>query len=246
MGKVMAARTLPALKASLLAYWSLQEASGSRADRHTNGYTLTEVAATGSAAGLVYAAAADLDMAADGCLTRARADCALINFDATDSWTYVVWAYPTAFTGGPDTPAYYRMIVSMNYGSGFSGGYKLQTTASGQIYLVTGDDDGSGWGWHPPIYCTLNQWQMIAWGYDGPTGNSYVRINLTSVSDARPDPADFASATAGAFYIGGRGNGEHVYDGMLGPIAVFGKVLSEAELDWLYNGGDGRAYAEMV
>lgn len=251
MAKVAVRRSVapaPSLLANLVAYWPLSEASGNtRADAHSNGYDLTETGTLATDTGHIYAAAADFDMTADNWLTRQYANSALINFGAGDAFSLVLWCRPTAFTGGPDSPEYYRIFCSLNYGSYNSGGYVFQTTAAGQFYINLGNtmsDPVDTLGWHTGLSCTLNQWQMVAFTYDDSTGAAVARINTNTASTTNTHP--FVAASSGDFYVGGRGNGQYVYDGMIGPFMFFDKVLNATELDWLYNGGVGRAYAEIA
>jgi len=249
MAKVAVRRSTtpaPSLLANLVAYWPLSEASGARNDAHTNALHLSEVGTLGADTGLVYEQAADFDMAADNMLTRAFANAAAINPGAADAFSLVLWCRPTAFDGGPDSPNYYRLFCSLNYGSYNSGGYVFQTTAAGEFYLNLGNttsDPGDTIAWHTGLSCTLNQWQMVAFTYDGPTGAAVARLNATSASTTNTHP--FTAATSGDFYLGGRGGNSYVYDGQMGPVMFFDKVLNGTELDWLYNSGAGRTYAVL-
>lgn len=236
----------PSLLKNLVAYWPMNEVSGSRADAQENGLHLTDENSVSSGTGLAYANAADFDMATDQWLWRARADSAAVNF--ASSFSIVAWTFPTAFTGGPDSPSYYRMIVSMNYGSGFTGGYKIQTTASGQLYLVLGGNGNQGWSWHVDApYCTLNQWQMVAWTFNYATGDVACGLNGNLATTVNPNPEYFKPANSGVFSIGGWVEGaSHVFDGRIGPVAMWDRPLTSSEIMWLFNGGAGRAYEVLA
>lgn len=241
-----ATRGRPLLLENLVAYWPLDALSGTRNDAHTNGLHLTDENSVSSGAGITYAAAADYDMTIDQWLWRAHADSAAVNF--ASSFSIVAWTYPTAFTGGPDSPAYYRMIVSFNYGSGFNGGYKIQTTAAGQLYLVLGGNSNQGWSWHVDApYCTLNEWQMVAWTFDYATGDVACGLNGNLATTVNPNPEFFKPASSGVFSIGGWVEGAvHIFDGRIGPVAMWNRTLTLSEIGWLYNGGQGRAYETLA
>lgn len=230
----------------LVTYWALDEDSGNRADLHTNGYTLTEVGTVSNAAGLVYAKASLFAMADDMALMRTRANAALINFNKTTPFTVMAWTYPTAFTGGPDTPQYYRNIFSFNFASYNSGGWQIMTTGNGQLYLGLGSTGGIGtdYTWHIPApYRVLNQWNFIVISRNGTTITA--RQDATVQTDI--DGLDtFASASAGDFYIGTRAGTTNVFDGRLGPMAIWNRALSSADMDALYNAGAGLPYAAFT
>lgn len=230
----------------LVTYWPLSEASGNRADVGGNAYTLTDTGAVPSADGVLYAKAADFDMTVDKYLTRARADAALINFGVADAFTLAAWVYPTAWSGGPDAPDYYRTVMSFNGGSSIDGGYRFISTSGGQLYVKVGSSAGIGFGfaWHTGLTFTLDQWQLVIVAYDGPSGAAVARINTSQATDTNADAANFIAATDGNFSIGAQEDvSGHVYDGRIGPAMIWSRVLSSAEMTALYNSGAGWPYA---
>jgi hypothetical protein len=251
MAKVAVRRSTtpaPSLLANLVAYWPLSEASGQRNDLHTNALHLSEVGTLGADTGLVYANAADFDMTADNALTRLYANVAAINWGPGDAFTIVVWCYPTALTGGPDSPDYYRYLYSLNGGSYNGGGYRMQTTSAGQIYIEmgnTGGDPGDTISWHvPDVALSLNSWQMVTFSYDGPTGAAACSRNAGTASTTT-NTHPFTAATSGNFMVGCSATPAYVWDGRIGPLTMFDKVLSASEITWLYNSGAGRTYAVL-
>ena len=235
----------PPLLTDLLVYWPLSEASGNRSDLHTNGYTLTQVGTLGSAAGHVYDLAGDFDMDTDHGLTRARADAPLINFDSSTPFTIVTWMLLDNVSGGPDSPTYYRTLVTFNAGSSWTGGYHIQTTAGGQIYVSLGKT-GSVEHYTNHVadsVLALDAWHMFAWTHDA---GELVYYLDGSIIDTDTNAYPFVAAIEGNFYIGIRYGSVQVWDGQIGPVAMFSKALGKAELDWLYNGGAGRSYAELA
>lgn len=247
MAKVAVRRSVvtpaPALLASLLAYWPLSEAGGQRYDLHANALHLSEVGTLGAATGLVYLNAAAYDMDTDHGLTRSLAQSALLNFDSTTPFTIAVWLYLTDNTGGPDSPDYYRTILSLNGGSSFGGGYHIQTTNGAQIYFAIGKTGGPPqYTWHTPHYLMLNQWSLFGLAYADGIFTAY--LDASDASDNLGAYA-FTAATSGAFYVGIKGGNAQVWDGRMGPLLVFNKALDASEFAWLYNAGAGRTYAAL-
>lgn len=230
----------------LAAYWPLAEASGTRNDAHGNALHLSDYGSVTFGTGLVYASAAAYNMATDQWLYRDRASSAAINFSG--SFSILAWTYPTAFDGGPDSPSYYRMIASFNYGSAFGGGYKIQTTSAGQIYVALGANSNQGWTWHVPgPNCTLNQWQLIAWTFDYASGVVAAGINGELQTTVNPNPAYFKPASSGEFSVGAySGGAAHVFDGRLGPLAMWNRALTQSEIYAFYNNGAGVTYEDIA
>ncbi len=235
------------LRQGLVCFWPLDEASGNRYDDGPNAYTLTDTGSVPSAAGQVYTLAADFDMLSDMCLTRTLANSALVNFGPTNGFTLAAWCYPTAFTGGPDSPAYYRHLFSM-CGGGYSyGGYRLFTSASGQIVFTQGSVSGLGTNnlWHSAHYCVLDTWQLVIAAYHAPTGQITCRLNTTEDIDVNANAATFAAGAVGAFYVGSYNATQHVYDGRIGPAMIWRRVLTPAEMDALYRAGRGLTFGRL-
>jgi len=220
----------------------MDEAAGDRADAHENGYTLTDSGGgVGSAAGLVYANAAVFAEGVDDYFTRARADSALINFSSSTAFTMAYWIYPTSFAGGPDAPNYYKTWASFNGASSFTGGWYIMSTNAGQAYIQFGKTGGPPqFQWHTGLTCTLNGWQLVAVTHDSNAVVAYRNGSTTETTNAFA----FTAATAGAFEVGIRSSNYNM-DGRMGPVAMWNRALSVAELDLFYNGGAGIAYADL-
>ena len=230
------------LLTGLLTYWALDETSGSRADSHENGYTLSEGGTLGTADGLVYAKAALFAADADNYLIRARASAPLLNFNSSTPFTIAVWCYPTAWAAGSDSPDYYRFMVSFNDGSYAAGGYELKTTNGGQVHVLLGKTGGvPQYSYHTTLYATLNAWQLVAWTHN--SGSLLYYLNGSTVTDT--NSYAFTSATGHDFRIGISKFDKYNYAGRLGPVAIWSRALSVSELGAFYNGGSGLTYAEL-
>jgi len=236
----------------LLVYWPLSEESGNRADLHSNGYTLTEGGTLGADTGLVYPKAAVFAAGADNYLTRALAGCALINFSAATPFTIAVWCYPTAFDTGADAPTYYRQILNMNLASPFGGGYLLQSTTTldathYSAYVQIGKTGGPPPFSHHtgmPLGFVANAWHLVAITHNANVFVYYMNGN----TETDTNEIAFTAASGGELSIGIRSPSTPTqnYDGRLGPIAMWNRALSVAQLNAFYNAGAGMAYAQLT
>ena len=148
-------------------------------------------------------------------------------------------------TGGPDSPDYYKYIVTFGDGSPFSGGHRFQITNQGKIYAVLGKTGGPpAYDYHTTFKLTLNTWQLFAWTHNA---NALVYY-LDGTTESDTNAIAFTAAKSGNFRVGCRASDpvQFNYDGRLGPIAVWDRALSTAELDTYRNGGAGLTYAQLT
>lgn len=225
-----------ALTDNLVAWWRLDEASGSRADSSGNGFTLTDNNTVGSATGLVSALAADFIPANSESLSTANATVNGTIVSAT-SWTLALWIYP-------EYDGVNRLAPVGNLDGAFSGILMLQKTtptdgnrrASWQVW----HNGGGVVGVEPPADAAVNTWSFVVLKWDTATGKLYARTNATTTSGTTW--TDTLSANA-ILYLGRRGSslsgiGDY-WDGRIGPVGLWSRALTGAELDTLYNSGAG-------
>lgn len=82
-------------------------------------------------------------------------------------------------------------------------------------------------------------WYFVEAGHNASTNQTWISVNAGT--------RDTASASGGndgaaAFEIGRQGNASNYHDGLVDEVGIWKRVLSEAEIDELYNSGTGLAY----
>jgi Concanavalin A-like lectin/glucanases superfamily len=224
----VAAAAASTLKTGLIAYWELEEASGSRADSHTNGLTLTENGTVSQVAGKVGNAAS---FPSAGNILR-RADDALFNFSGgitVACWLRFPTAIPTTtvtqvsklrsfsewillFEGAGSDKLIWQIFNSVTNPS-------IKTDTFGASFV------GDTWYF---ICCTADN-TNIKISVDNGTKDSAAQGNAidNTTEDFRLGDQDFN----GAFH--------------LDQVGLWSRALTDDEITQLYNGGSGRSYAAL-
>tara|TARA_R110000744_G_scaffold30606_3_gene72360 strand:+ start:1841 stop:2656 length:816 start_codon:yes stop_codon:yes gene_type:complete len=229
----------------LMAYWPLDEASGTRADSHSNSLDLTDNNTVSQGTGHVYANAADFEEATFEYLSRASTDLLqplsfsislwikpedltgpvtpfISKYDATDSeQSYLLYYYP------PDNKLFWA--VYENDGAGGPGGSVTQVItaaypmSSGSWYhiVVTLDD--------------LNEIQLII--------NDGTPLTASMGESMYQSSSDFGIGTI--FDGGSPAPGPPHYDGLMEATSFYNRVLTAAEITSLYNSGAGLKYTQL-
>lgn len=246
---------------NLLAYWSLDETEGNRADSSGNGHTLTPAGSVTYDTGLQGKAA----KFANASLDQLKIDpCpAALNVGGTESFAVWLWCKPFSLASGyeyrrlldhsdatvvPPNSWRYRGISAIlsNTGPDFA------------IFCSSGETNepllsrGSPWV-HGPLF-ELNQWHSLLFQYDATT--HYFRMfsdNVEVEADAAlslpvacPDGI-YQADLAVPFILGAlRLDTNNTYDGLIDEVAMWARVLTETERTFLHNSGSGRSYAELA
>lgn len=225
----------PNLLSGLVAYWALDEASGTRADS-VDGHDLSDNNTVTQAAGLVHANAASFARATSEYLEAA--DHAAMSGDIP--FTLAVWFYQTTAADGQT-----RTLVSRD--DGFAGlrewNLRNREDPPEPAFEVRGANTIlSG----TPL--ALNAWHLAVVWHD-PVANE-IGMQLDGGSVLTEPTTGAITDRAVTTWIGGRHNsgsgGQDFFDGRIGPAAYWGRVLSAAERALYYNGGAGLAYPFAV
>lgn len=215
--------------ANLISYWSLDEASGDAVDAHgTN--TLTDVNTVTSGPGKVNGARG-FTVAANNRLTHVdNADLSIGDID----FTFTLWFNLTATTVGGFIAKYgtagnREYLISQNGGT-------LYFAASADGTAVTTLDNGGG--------ITTGTWYFVVYYYDA-TGNTLnMEVNNAApVSLAHSGGCFDGTAT---FMLGNELSALQAMAGSLDEVSFWKRLLTTDEKTWLYNGGNGRSYAEIT
>lgn len=228
----------------LSAHYKLEEASGTRFDAHINSLHLNDVNTVGQNTGIQGNCAEFTSANSEGL--------SLLNPDP------IPWLTPGGFSCAAN------LCV-----------FQTAKTGSGSTMMMGKDENsGSQREWSFRYNIATDRWQF-AWFYgvglnDFIIGNTFgaVPLNewhmLTMVSDADTTRVSFyidaveqgTSTTSrtikdngsngGDFSIGSTGNGDKFFDGRIDEASFWkGKTISTTQIEWLYNNGNGRGFAEF-
>ena len=223
-----------ALTDSLISYWKLDEASGTRVDSHTGGNDLTDNNTVTQAAGKI-GNSAQFTNANSESLTRVdNASLSVGNID----FTWAGWFYL-------DSKTTYR-IGFCKYQTPLLGNadfeYRIYYDAPADRFLFTIGDGGAN-----SAVATANNlgspstatWYYIVGWHDASADTISIQVN-----NGTADSTAYASGSfdgAGDLIIGLQA-GAFGWDGRMDELGFWKRVLTAAERTALYNGGSGLAY----
>lgn len=232
VGSSVAASTL---LTSLVSWWSLDEASGSRADSHGSN-TLTDNNTVTQATGKV-SNAGQFTYANSEWLSKATPTG--VNGGNTD-WTIQAWVYADSFSGGSDK---FPGIVILG-GAGLLGAgdndyllvhdngdtFEFFSSNGSSFSLVSATNFGAA--------STATWYHIIAW-HDSAVGSLNIKINdgTTDTNSSINTPSHQASADNLQI-----GRYDVHWDGRIDEVAFWSRVLTASEITELYNSGSGIAY----
>ena len=216
------ADTWPTLYTDILAWWSLNETSGARADSTGNGYTLADNNSVGSATGKVYPNGALFD--GTNYLSTAG-----LSFNGLSSFSIAFWFNPSSFTTTP-----YPGLVSDRT----STNWNIQIlVVSGTLYLFLGSAT-----LQMPVSGTISpsNWYFVAATWDGSTAT----LSINNGTPATGTYTGLLNATGNPVIVGGTdgaGGSTGALDGTMDAVGIWSRALSASEITELYNGGSGLA-----
>lgn len=216
-----------ALESGLVAYWPLEETSGTRSDVRRSNH-LTDNNTVTSNPGIRGNA---------GQFTRANTEFLSIG-DTTDlsmggpeiSFTIAAWVYPDSINGQ-------GIITKATSGAGTSAEYALWFTGSGaQIDLYVADDVTLTTVRSSPL--TIGSWNFVTAWHDAALNQIAISINNGAAATAPHTVGSYDSS--GGLEIGSwRPTTGWVWDGRIDEVGIWKRVLTVQERTDLYNGGNG-------
>lgn len=221
--------------ANLVSWWPLNEQSGNRADAH-GASTLTDNNTVLYAAGLVGNAA---DFERDNTESLSHADDAALSL--VGSLTIAGWikieSMPTLRCGIAHK---FTDITSTN-------GYGLSLEVSGGSTYLHMHIGGSGTYTNLVNSTALSTgtWYFVYGQWDDSVDTLYAGIDAGAVQRQGGGVATLAD-NGNAFALGAVLAGGQGYDGLMDEMCLFSSVLSADNIEWLRNGGSGRAYSELA
>jgi len=222
---VQAAPTNPGT-ANLLSYWSLNETSGTRSDSHGTNH-LTDINTVEYADG-IQSNASDHERGNSEFLTGTAFGA------ATDgNYSVSVWVKAESFP----TAEYSGIIHSAD---GSDGDWFLGVGSAGEI-MINREPNYKFYSANGVL--SLDTWYHIAYSYNSSTDQVALYVNNASVSMTRA--ADDLLSNTGLAIGMKRTYPNQYWDGLIDECAVWNDMLTADEIDWLYNSGTGRTYAEL-
>jgi len=217
-----------ALIDSLIAYWRLNEASGTRVDAHTGGLDLADNNTVTQATGHVTANAAQFTAANTEYLSHIdNADLKTGNV----SWTFMTWVYPDDVS--------YRVILAKdditNYeywlatDPGYNNKIRAYMGLGGAADVTTVNAIPSG------------AWSLLFMYYNSSTAK--LGVVIYGVETLEGSVSGTPTAGTASFRIGTDGRISIVpWNGRIGPVGFWKRVLTADERTALYNLGRGWDY----
>lgn len=217
------------LRQGLVAYWTLEESSGSRIGSIeglslTDNNTVTQQdGKRGKCAEFVLANTEYLSIATN----------ATVQLN-TGSWTISCWAYladaTTTSFGGP-----------LGKGSSTLREYEIYYGhTTDQWHAVVGDGGTGSADATSTVTVTSGTWFHILAYHDKPNKRVSIRVNLESEKTASSAAFTAADGTS-EFRIGRSGQGA-LMTGRVDEVGIWKRLLTSEEHSWLYNNGAGRTY----
>jgi RHS repeat-associated protein/uncharacterized repeat protein (TIGR01451 family) len=209
----------------LVSWWSLDETGGVREDSHgTN--DLTDNNTVGSTAGKQSNAA---------------------NFVAANSESLSIPDNPSLSLNGTNfTIAGWVKFSTLGTAQSFisklgpGAEYQVYKSVNDKIVLMVFSSSGTSTAVASTETVTANTWYFVVAQYDGTS----LKLSLNAGNFASiPHSSGVADGT-NLFRLGAHGSGAYT-NGMLDEVAVYKRILTQSEITWLYNNGNGRSYSEI-
>lgn len=214
------------LLTSLVSYWKLDEASGTRADSH-GANSLTSNNSVSSTTGKI-GNAADFVPASSQSLSRAsNSDLQGGNFD----FTFAGWAKFDDYAVSSGFPmAFAKTSGAIEYELFHSGtdiAWRVATVGSGNVLVARPRP-------------TAGTWFFFECWHDATNDQIGLRLNNDTASTATA--LGGATVGTGTFRIGARGNNSLFLDGAIDEVGLWRRLLTSDERATLYNAGNGVTY----
>lgn len=220
---------------NLVAAWELNEASGNALDSH-GASTLTDNGTVGAATGLVYATARDCEGSVPEFFSRT--DDAALSVGDLD-FTVEAWVQFESLA--------HSTVVSKCNADTFE--YDLDSQGDGNLFRFRIANGSSFANLATVQSATFGALSTATWYHVVAWHDSVNNLIGIAVNAGTPDTTPVSTGSHdsdGEFRIGSLFGFGVPWDGLIGPVRFWKKVLTSGERTWLYNGGAGRTYAAIV
>lgn len=222
------------LKAGLVSYWPLHEASGTRYDLVGTANNLTDNNTVARVSGIqVYA----------GGFTRASSQRLEISSNANlqtgdIDFTFACWVNLTSKPAGSQTLVSKYNVSAGNaefflYWDNVADRFNMAVyTATDSSKIAVANTFGAP---------STAVWYFVVGWHDADANTVNVAVNA-SASDATATTGALQAAGTAPFSIGGNLAASNYMDGQIAEVGFWKRVLTTQERLWLYNKGRGRSY----
>lgn len=218
-----------ALTTNLVAYWKLDESSGSRSDSGPSGYTLTGVGTVGSASGKINNGA-NFTGSTQG-LQRANPT----NLHFTSDFSISFWINLNTQVG---TNAYYILGGTDDVTRTYYFGYRDNAGTKELGLFISDGTNSSVW-----VTQTLNTatWYHLVLVYSASAGSMQWYVNNVALTLKTGLRTSINSSTQ--TYTLGNANGlAQALIGVIDEYGAWSRTLNSTEVSQLYNSGNGLTY----
>jgi len=218
------------LLTDLVAWWSLDETSGTRADSHGS-FDLTDNNTVGYTTGK-QGNAASIVAANDEYLSHAHhVDLRMGDRD----FTVAGWFY---YTSSSETSAGIVMKGDTASGDGWA---VQRSSTSSNIVGIARNATNTAYVLTPVIAAAVDTWHFFIFEFDTATDTLSLETNRGTPTTNTLTNGSYASETE-PFQIGANTPGTRHIDGYIDEVAIWHRILTSDEKDALYNSGSGMAY----
>ena len=219
----------------LMAFWELEEASGTRNDSHGANH-LTDNNTVTSAAGKVGTCA---DFEKDNTEYLSIADNAALSAGDIDL-TICAWVSLETIIANP------LYIVSKRTDGG-DDEYRLwaQGLLTEYFFRFSVWNGGSTTTIDNLTFAVVGAWYFVVAWHDATANTLNSQVNNSTIDSVACTTGIYAGP--GEFRIGAQAAASPFsFDGLIDQVGIWKRVLTADERTYLYNGGAGRAYAELT
>lgn len=214
----------------LVAYWDLDETSGSRAAAFQAGsLTLTDPATAGSAAGKLGNAVDLVDSSSQYLSVSDNASLSMCNCD----FTLACWVFFDALSSA-------RFVLEKgNANAASTDEYALYFASGPQRMSMRISDGTTRTAANDTTVLSTGTWYFVLGYYD--STNNLIGVQVNNNTATTVSQSNGAQDSTGTFYIGQAGNGASFLDGRVDMVMIWKRLLTSDEKTYLYNSGNGRA-----
>lgn len=214
------------LNDGLVAYWKMDEVSGTRVDSGGSGLDMTDNNTVGSNTGIITNAAA---FVAANSEFLSHVDDPLFSPGNTD-FTFAFWIYPT-FTGTAKNMFGKIAASNREYYVRHTGG------DNGVEFAVSGNGTSDSTVSIGSQFAVANVWYFIVARHDAAANTISLSVNNGTVTSAAHTTGVFDGT---ADFSIGRNIASPYWEGRIDEFGFWNRVLTADEVTYLYNAGVGR------
>lgn len=225
----------PELLPGLAAWWSMDETASNRLDSHTNGYDFVSVSAN-FVAGKI-----------DNALSIDQVSAHLVRANAAESWQMGASSMTVAFWVQRRATGEQSLIACGAARAG-DAGWRVAIDSSGRLEASVSDGTSAVTASFLDKTTGLGSWNYVVVEFDR-AGLARAWMD-NGISAQSVDISGFTGLDIQSIlplYVGREAHASiNSVTGYYDEVAVWNRLLTDAERAWLFNGGAGRAYNELT